>query len=319
VLSSSDPHSISISADGRKLTYSKFTVAQNIWSIPIPRSGSVSISEAVAVTTGNRVIETHDLSPDGEWIAFDSDVRGEVDIYRMRLDGGRPQLVADITGHAWAPDWSPDGSEIAFDGVGSEGTDIFVVPADGGTPEQLTDFLGNDGWPDWSPDGLAIAYQSRGPQGRDPQNTWIVSRDSVGTRWSDPVQVTDTECNGPKWAPDGASLVCYMPDESWARVSRVGEVLSRYDPSTAGLQWSGYNLEFSPDGSRIYFVATHADGSRGVWWVPANGGDATKVVAFDDPSLHLPINLGLLTVGPEIFYLTIAEYESDIWVMDLDW
>ena len=44
---------------------------------------------------------------------------------------------------------------------------------------------------------------------------------------------------------------------------------------------------FSPDGSRIYFLGTHEDGSRGVWWIPANGGDATKVAALDDPSLML--------------------------------
>jgi len=25
------------------------------------------------------------------------------------------------------------------------------------------------------------------------------------------------------------------------------------------------------------------------------------------------------TVGPEHLYVTIAEYESDIWVMDLEW
>jgi Tol biopolymer transport system component len=77
-----------------------------------------------------------------------------------------------------------------------------------------------------------------------------------------------------------------------------------------------YNPQFSPDGSRIYTVATEEDGSEGVWWIPANGGDATKVVAFDDPSLTVP---GYLTVGPEHLYLTIAEYESDIWVMDLEY
>ncbi len=103
---------------------------------------------------------------------------------------------------------------------------------------------------------------------------------------------------------------------TWARVSRDGEVLSRYDPSTAGLQLFSTSLEFSPDGSRIYHIATHEDGSEGVWWIPDNGGDATKVVAFDDPSLTVFRNL---TVGPENLYLTIAEYESDIWVMDLEW
>jgi Tol biopolymer transport system component len=320
VLSSSDPHSISISADGSRLAYAKFTVVQNIWSIPIPRSGTVSISDAVPVTEGNQVIETHSLSPDGEWIVFDSDIRGEFDIYKMPLAGGRPQLVADITGDAFAPDWSPDGAEIAFYGPGSEGTggkgEVLVVSADGGTPEQLTNFPGFDNAPDWSPDGLAIAYDSQGPDGVGLENNWIVSRDSVGLPWSDPVQLTDFGCWWPDWAPDGASLVCREGGGKWARVSRDGEVLSRYDPSTAGLQVFA-SLKFSPDGSRIYGFGTHEDGSLGVWWIPANGGDATKVVAFDDPSLNiLP---AFLTVGVEHLYLTLAEYESDIWVMDLEW
>ena len=99
-------------------------------------------------------------------------------------------------------------------------------------------------------------------------------------------------------------------------MSRDGEVLSRYDPSTAGLRVFATSLEFSPDGSRIYFVATHEDGSQGVWWIPANAGDATKVVAFHDPSLTV---FGALTVGPENLYLTISEYESDIYVMDLEY
>ena len=49
---------------------------------------------------------------------------------------------------------------------------------------------------------------------------------------------------------------------------------------------------------------------------PGHRGDATKVVAFDDPSVAV---LNTLTVGSETLYLTIAEYESDIWVMDLEW
>jgi Tol biopolymer transport system component len=98
-------------------------------------------------------------------------------------------------------------------------------------------------------------------------------------------------------------------------VSRDGEVLWRYDAATVGLQrWD--SPQFSPDGSRIYFTGTHEDGSQGIWWIPANGGEATKVVAFDDPSVAVQ---GYLTVGPEHLYLTIAEYESDIWVMDLEW
>ena len=322
VLSSSDPHSISISADGSRLAYSKFQAAQNIWSIPIPRSGSVSISDAVPVTEGNQVVESHRPSPDGEWIVFDSNLRGEMDIYKQRLAGGQVHSVADVTGDAFSPKWSPDGTEITFWGQGlggsGGGSEIFVVSADGGTPEQLTDFPGFEGYPDWSPDGLAIAFNSRGPQKEGRWDLWMVSRDAAGMPWSDPVQLTDFGCPWPDWAPDGASVVCNAEEEGavkWARVSRDGKVLSRYDASRAGLH--GFPApQFSADGSRIYFTAAHEDGSRGVWWIPAEGGDPTKIVAFDDPSLTVP---GFFSVGPEHLYLTIAEYESDIWVMDLEW
>ena len=258
------------------------------------------------------------MSPDGQWIAFDSDIRGDSDIYKMPLEGGSPQLVADFTGNIFAPDWSPDGTEIAFytgreEGSGGKG-EVFVVSANGGTPVQLTDSPGFDNQPDWSPDGLAIAFTSQGPQGIEALKVWIVSRDSVGMPWADPVQLTDFRCSRPDWAPDGSRVLCDA-GEDMVQVSREGEVLSRYDPSTVGLPRSR-TFRFSPDGSKIYFLATQEDGSRGVWWLPANGGDATKVVALDDPSLGV---FRFLSVGPEDLYFTISEYESDIWVMDLEW
>ncbi len=49
---------------------------------------------------------------------------------------------------------------------------------------------------------------------------------------------------------------------------------------------------------------------------PVTGGDATQLVAFDDPSLSV---YPALTVGADHIYLTISEYESDIYVMDLEY
>ena len=306
----SDPHSISISADGKKLAYSKYTVAQNIMSIPVPEAGVVSVSEAVPITTGNQIIEGTSLSPDGEWIVYAADRRGELDLYKQRLDGGSPQLVADINGDAFQPEWSPDGTEIVFYDMDSAArNNLLVVPAEGGTPIRLWEDPGLDYWsPAWSPDGLSIAFMTVGPV------VWIASRPAIGRPWGDPVELTGA-CGWPRWAPDGASLLCQAGGGEWARVSRNGEVLSRYDSSTTGLPRLR-GLKFSPDASRIYIVGEHQDGSDGVWWIPADGGSATKIVSVDDPSLGVHPRFG---VGPETLYLTISEYDSDIWVMDLDW
>ena len=315
VIPSSDPHSISISADGRKLAYSRFIEKQNIWSIPIPRSGPVSIRAALPVTTGNQVVEAHDVSPGGEWIAFDSRRQGENDIYKQRLDGESPQLVADITGHAYEPDWSPDGTEIAFSSWGLDDTEgnVLVVSANGGTPEVVVGFPGYDGGPRWSPDGLTIAFESVGPASGSQNKLWLVSRDSIGAPWQDPVQVTDFGCGVPVWLPDGEGLMCRGREVGWVRVARDGRVLQSYEAPT-GVRRIG-RPRFSPDGSRMYFSATADDGWEGLWWIPADGGDPTKVVAFDDPALAV----SYISVGPKHFYFTIDQNESDIRVVDLEW
>jgi Tol biopolymer transport system component len=311
----SDPHSISISQDGRKLAYSQFTVLQHIWSIPIPRSGSVSIRDAVRVTSGNQVIEHHSLSPDGEWIVFDSNRRGNMDIYKMPVEGGTPELAVDLPENVFVPDWSPNGTEITFIRWGGASGQVWVVSANGGTPRQLTDSVSWNIIPQWSPDGLQIAY------GSGDAYVSTVSRDSVGGVWGAPVQLTDFRCAGLDWNPDGSSLLCFaVAEETGAlegivQVSLSGEELSRIDLTVAGLTWYDYP-QFSADGSVIYFVGLHEDGAEGVWSIPTTGGESTQLVAFDDPSLEQTHGF---TVGNDRFYLTLSEYESDIWVMDLEW
>ena len=67
----------------------------------------------------------------------------------------------------------------------------------------------------------------------------------------------------------------------------------------------------------MYFSAVDEDGWDGLWWIPTDGGDPTKVVAFDDPSVAVVSRS--LSVGPEHFYFTLGENESDIRVVDLEW
>jgi len=308
------PMSISVSEDGGKIAYAQFPLIANVWSVPIRDAGSVSIAERASVTVEVQRVEQHSLSPDGEWIAFDSNRLEEHAIYKMPLAGGTQEFVAGIDGNAHAPSWSPDGSEIAFV---SSPTGVFVVPAGGGTPEPIANHYGPShgisGRPAWSPDGLSIAFASDGRQIESPHYIWTVTRDSVGSPWSEPRQLTDFACKAPDWDPVGRGLVC-MGERGVVRVSNDGTLLSAlYDnPERGPILYA--SPSFSPDGSRVY--AFGGDSLWGIWSVPATGGEVREEVVFDDPAVY-PFGL---TVGEDALYITLREFDSsDIWVMDLDW
>jgi Tol biopolymer transport system component len=223
-----------------------------------------------------------------------------------------------MPGDAFQPRWSPDGTEIAFYSSGTAGSSaIFVVATKGGEADAIADTPLSDTDPVWSPDGLGVAFLAWAHD--HTTMVWLVARERVGGEWSLPIQVTDFLCERPLlWHPDGASLVCRLsdskgnPTEDLVRVTREGEVLQRFGDMPVGA-----SADVSPDGSRIYVAGTYSDGSKGIWWMPAEGGELTKVVAFDDPALTVPWSA--FSVADDRIYLTIAEYESDIHVVDLEW
>jgi serine/threonine-protein kinase len=321
-----DPHSISYSIGARRLAFARFTVRQSVWSYPLDAPRTLSVRDGRPVTEGNEVIEEHDISPDGKWIAYSSNLRRSSDLYRVPLAGGEAvPLTQTPTRDEWGPIWSPDGREIAFY-AGTRGgrTAVFVMPSDGGTPVALAQGSATPSTiiPRWRPDGLAVSFWNFGASS-ERCCTWLASRDSVGGAWHEPVQLTRLRLPAVDWAPDGSGYFSPIGAERdpsagvLVLVGRDGSVRRRALPAASPLRFSPTDpARYARDGRTIYAPTSHRDGRRGVWAIPVAGTAPRLLVAFDDPSL---VAAGAISVGRDRLYVTVSQYESDIWVAKLKW
>ncbi|MEE8478066.1 MAG: protein kinase, partial [Gemmatimonadales bacterium] len=206
VTSGLHPHTISVAADGSTAAYSQLSLRRNVWQLAIPASGSVSISLAQPVTVGSQNIEVARVSPDGQWLVFDANVRGNADIYLMPVAGGEPQQVTRDPADEFSPDLSPDGREIVYHSLKYGTRDLFLVPAVGGDPVRLTDDPSEDYHPRFSPDGLGIAFTRRVSSAE--QNVYLMTREVAGGPWTAPRRISSAPHSwNPRWSPDGRHLV----------------------------------------------------------------------------------------------------------------
>ena len=53
-------------------------------------------------------------SPDGKWIAFESNRDGDFQVWVIPVDGGEARKITTVATEATHPVWSPDGGSIAF-------------------------------------------------------------------------------------------------------------------------------------------------------------------------------------------------------------
>ncbi len=305
-----DAHTISLSADGTQLAYSSFTYTGNIWSIAIPEGAPVSVSEAQPVTSGNQLIEEVAVSPDGKWLAFDSNRGGNQNLYRMPITGGEAQQLTTQPGGDFCPSWSPDGREIAFHSLRSGTRGIYVVSADGRSVSRVIDEPSQDRCPDWSPDGTRLVFSSD-KTGSD--ELYIISREADGSEWGEPRQLTTAGFGQPSWSPDGRLIAFRRGGAIWVMPPEGGDARLIIRNPHPGRPFEG--PVWSPDGRLLYYRAFGADGYSGIWSIPAAGGTPRLLVRFDDPSRQS--SRQEYAAGAGRFFFTISTRESDIWVMEL--
>ena len=164
------------------------------------------------------------LSPDGRWVVFTSERRGNPDLYALELDSGaQARLLIDSPAMEDQVAFSPDGRSIAFVSTASGNADIYVLPFNPETPQSLaaatnvTNHPGGDFRPDFSPDGARIAFTTDRDTPVSGHPIFAFTRQREGdvyvmkTDGSDVQRLTATpDWDGsPEWSADGGTLYFY--------------------------------------------------------------------------------------------------------------
>jgi serine/threonine protein kinase len=300
-----DAHTIGISHDGKKLVCSVFNYTANLWSIQIPEGAPLSVSKAIQITKGNQIVESGELSPDGQWLAYDSDLTGNSDIYKIPAAGGNPIQLTSHPSDDFAAFWSPDGEKIVFHSFRQGNRDIYCMNKDGGSVQQLSDDPSHEFGPTFSPDGSKILFMSD-RTGR--YEVYVISKDDTG--WGEPEQITFDGGIFCRWSPVG-NFIAYASEHNLKVISyddRKTKTLVR-DQAVLGIP------AWSVDGKTLYYQSQDEQGIGSLWSVPVEGGKPELKIIGDDP--HLRLGLINLACDAQRFYFSLRSSESNVWVMDL--
>jgi Tol biopolymer transport system component/tRNA A-37 threonylcarbamoyl transferase component Bud32 len=305
-----NPDRIALSADGKRLAWSVYGETANVWSIPIPARDSVPVSQAMQVTSGSQTVETETVSADGKWLYYDSDLKGNADIWRVALvagmRAGAPEQITTDPAPEFSPSISPDGKEVAFHSFRTGNRDIFVSPSSGGAAVQVTTSSEHDWNPRWSPDGRALVFDE---QARSDTTLWIVRRRSDGT-WDKPHALPYSGYAALlAWSPDGRSVS--FSGDSGIRVIDIATGRQRLVAEAPGGSWSAW----SADGRTIYWALSGTQ-RFAIGSVPSSGGTPKTLVYADAPDRQFH-RIGFAASNGR-FYFTLSEPTADVWVAEVE-
>lgn len=298
------PHSISISADGAVLAYSAFRTSANIWTARLNGTARLRSETFRQITSGDQTIEAVSVSKDERWLAFDSNLNGNSDIFRLPVEGGDPQQLTRDPADEFAPSWSPDGSQVAFHSFRNGNRDIFVASSNGSRTETVAGTTSDERTPKWSPDGRQIAYQIL------PESIFVARR--AGAGWSQPRFLVLGHT--PSWDRNG-NVVAFFRDAQLATVAPDGGQLTFLTGLDALRFGPVDHIAWSRDSRLLYYATADENGMNRIMVVSSRGGTPTPIWTASDPlrQLYRPY----VDVDSKNIYFTLGARESDIWVMEL--
>ncbi len=296
---------LSFSGDGKRIVYAQIVSRANLQQIGFdPRMETVT-GQPVWITQGSRWANTPDLSPDGEWLAFDSQGSQQDDLFVIRRDGSSLLQLTDDIHRDRKPYWSPDGKRLVFFSNRSGKWEIWMINSDGSGLQQLTNTPKEVTNAIWSPDGTRLAYRNYG------SSPSIIE---IGKPWLDqspevlPSMRDLTDWFPWSWSPDGRKLAGFKVGVAGPEGISVYSLESQQFEKVTdfGLRpvWlsDSRRMLFQDLRARLYLVDSRSKKFREVLFVTPQDLGNGVTISRDD----------------RLIYFSLVTTEADIWLMNLE-
>jgi Tol biopolymer transport system component len=183
------------------------------------------------------------LSPDGQWLAYDSDRDGTRSVYVARADASQARRVSG-GGYAAVPRWSHDGRRLAFlraEPGRPKVWNVWVTDFDGQTLTRVSRHRVGQAWGgSWFPDGERIAYSV--------EDTLVIANLKSGTTRTVRSPRRGRLIRTPAVSPDGHWVVFQVQrDGVWLLDSSTMTMRRVLADATAE------EFAWSPDSSRVIY------------------------------------------------------------------
>ena len=223
--------SITVPDDGLAMRPSRYPAYENIEDVALSPKGERAVFTArgdiftVPIEKGPTRNLTHSSgahdkratwSPDGEKIAFISDITGEEQVYLIDQDGTgeSERLTDDFSAMLYTPLWAPDGKRLALSDKNGK---LYVLTLAGRAVAEIADDKrGRISDYAWSPNGGHLAFSMEDVNGFNSIYIWSVS-DGVLRR----VTGAYHDEYGPAWGVEGNYLY-YLSNREYApQISQI--------------------------------------------------------------------------------------------------
>jgi Tol biopolymer transport system component len=297
------PAHLAFARNGRYMAYVQQITTGRVSSVRFDPDREAVVSEPKEILQSVKGIARPSLSPNGEWLAFNS-TEQEEELFIMNADGSGLRQLTNGGFSNRGPRWSPDGKQLAFFSRRTGDWEIWSTDPNGANLRQLTNLAGyNVAWPVWAADARHLAYTIFG------LNTFLIDStkpwDGQTPEKLPPFPNEGEMFNGWNWSPDGSTLAGFLNRENGIALYNVASRTYRK------LTSNGADPVWLSDNRRLLFL----DKGR-IYLLNIDGGATRELVSASPEEIA---RRGFsVTPDDRHIYFSISTTEADVWMLEFE-